>query len=550
MRGIYFILILLVVIPFASSQIQITGSHSNDSVIELGPTTTTSSGGGGSGSNVTSVTGDSCILADPTTGDVVLTFNTSCANVAGSPWTNDSSKTFVKPDYPQTVRINSTAGNLTFTSYNNGSTEFDGGISGRIAVFDSEGNLVPSYLATDESLNLNNVFDINFVQGSGYFIGQLSTSSFLFNKFIDFTFGDNNLTGVVPVIFRAVSADGNGFYYYQGSEDVWYSNERWIFPDINVTSLIRTVRLWATERIDSPIGNFTNISATRINASIGNFSNIQVGSGNVCLSNGTGCMSTGGAGKAGVSPWLFNNSQNMTFNQSYLLNTTHTWNVSQNYQGGGGTAIHILGNSSLKLGNFDNTIYENPSQRTINFQSDFGTRYQTLLGVTYALIGPSRIQFISPVTKADQYLFAYSNVSQNISGTNWRTINWTVVQRNDSQYGVNPSNRTYFNLSLTGDYRIDVEVSTDVISGNARSGTEIRALLWNCTAYNEIEGTSGYGYNRLASVGKDTASATFFARMTFPPICAHPLVIQARTYAGGDEVWTIGKGTRINIERL
>lgn len=73
-------LIFLFVVTFLISLVSAQFGYNNENLPRIVPATETTTTSGGEGSNVTSVTSSTnCILVNPTTGDVILTFNESCA---------------------------------------------------------------------------------------------------------------------------------------------------------------------------------------------------------------------------------------------------------------------------------------------------------------------------------------------------------------------------------------------------------------------------------------------------------------------------------------
>lgn len=77
-------LILLVLLSLTLVSGDLAYNNPNLPRVEDAISTQIISGGSGSGSNVTSVSsGDGCIIVSPITGDVIITFNTSCASTGG-----------------------------------------------------------------------------------------------------------------------------------------------------------------------------------------------------------------------------------------------------------------------------------------------------------------------------------------------------------------------------------------------------------------------------------------------------------------------------------
>lgn len=79
-KSFIFVFIIILFVNQVSSQAVIGSNPTGGGGVIISPPTSTSSGGGGAG-NVTSVVGDSCVLINPTIGDVVVVFNTSCAGI-------------------------------------------------------------------------------------------------------------------------------------------------------------------------------------------------------------------------------------------------------------------------------------------------------------------------------------------------------------------------------------------------------------------------------------------------------------------------------------
>lgn len=85
MKKFLIILGMILLIGFSSAQLGIFGGNKNRDVINL--QSANASSGGGGGGNVTSVTSSTnCITVNPTTGNVVITFNTSCSVASTDTW--------------------------------------------------------------------------------------------------------------------------------------------------------------------------------------------------------------------------------------------------------------------------------------------------------------------------------------------------------------------------------------------------------------------------------------------------------------------------------
>lgn len=83
MKKIFLIFLIIGLIGFSSAQLGIFGGRSNSKVINLQSANASSTGS--TGANVSSVTSSTnCITVNPTTGNVTLTFNSSCAGSGSS----------------------------------------------------------------------------------------------------------------------------------------------------------------------------------------------------------------------------------------------------------------------------------------------------------------------------------------------------------------------------------------------------------------------------------------------------------------------------------
>lgn len=118
----YLVAIFFFLFELASSQVIISSSSNNNGVKIIEPITPSTSGGS-PGANVTSVSSsDNCILVNPNTGNVVLTFNVSCGGIgtisfidAYGPFINVYNNTG-----PNTyIDFDTAQGNATWVAYEN-----------------------------------------------------------------------------------------------------------------------------------------------------------------------------------------------------------------------------------------------------------------------------------------------------------------------------------------------------------------------------------------------------------------------------------------------
>lgn len=114
-KSFIFVFIIILFVNQVSSQAVIGSNPTNGGGVIIAPPTSTSSGSGGAG-NVSSVVGDSCVLINPTIGDVVVVFNTSCAGINQS-YVDDN---FARKNGDNLTNHYEINGTLSITSNNTG----------------------------------------------------------------------------------------------------------------------------------------------------------------------------------------------------------------------------------------------------------------------------------------------------------------------------------------------------------------------------------------------------------------------------------------------
>lgn len=245
-KSILFLLIILV-IPFALAELRIFGGEEIDKVIDL--TTEVQGGGGGSGSNVTSVTSSTnCIVVSPTTGDVILTFNTSCAS-AGAVSSVDEGDNFLIVD-PTTgdviITQNQTTLNATIFSISSQFNETTLILNTNSTLWTYIFNNEPSWLST-----FNSTYAL-------FAYNQTDTFQNPFNQ---------NLNTTSNVTFNHITATGNvtSSGWFNGLFNwVVESLSSYLLPSFNGTALIINFNeTILNTTIDSrSIGDYTNIALT------------------------------------------------------------------------------------------------------------------------------------------------------------------------------------------------------------------------------------------------------------------------------------------------
>jgi len=124
-------------------------------------------------------------------------------------------------------------------------------------------------------------------------------------------------------------------------------------------------------------------------------------------------------------------------------------------------------------------------------------------------------------------------------------ITWELEKRKDSIYTHNTSTEAV-QINITGDYKIIVDLSTDVTSGGGRSISEGRVMRDSGIGYSELTGTRTYMYNRTSTGGENSGSIHFIESLTSGDF----IKVQAQRLSGSSTVSTIANGCRLLIERI
>lgn len=200
-------------------------SLNNKNIPTLGPTSSITSSSS-SGGNVTSVSsGDNCIFVSPTTGDVVVTFNTSC----GGSGSGDGSFNITY----QTFAYNQTTPALNYVrTYYYNKTEINSFNASWISTF----NITYQTWAYNQTTAVfNTILLNNTISQRGVAIGFNSTynatyAQFAYNQTIAINPFNQDLNTTNNPTFNNLTLTGNGFYSKAGIYDVDLSDPllRWI----------------------------------------------------------------------------------------------------------------------------------------------------------------------------------------------------------------------------------------------------------------------------------------------------------------------------------
>lgn len=285
------LLIITILIPFVSSQ-TIIGNSKNNIGISLNPSQITTSTS--SGSNVTSVSsGDGCIFVSPTTGNVIVTFNTSCGSgglstiIALAPYLNSTTS-------GSTVSINFNESRLNSTilleglrnGFNISSNPFD-------QILNTTSNVTFDSINTTKTINQKRSSHLDIYQS----FWNSTTEIF---RLVQYANG---------VLFYGVN---NGAMIISNDD---FTNNIEISEGTNPTRITTSNGFEVQDLATNPLFSFKNATGLRANRIIN-------ASGEIYVNNGTP-----------VSKWLYNQSDG-SYNASYVVDTGDTMTGALNWDFG------------------------------------------------------------------------------------------------------------------------------------------------------------------------------------------------------------------------
>lgn len=346
--------ILLIGIIFASilvtAQININGSSSSNGIINI-ISPTTSSGGSG---NVTSVSsGDNCIFVSPTTGDVVVTFNTSC----GGSGSGDGSFniTYQRFAYNQTTP----ALNYVRTYYYN-KTEINSFNASWISTF----NITYQRFAYNQTTAVfNTVLLNNTIAQYGNLIGFNSTynatyAQFAYNQTRAINPFNQDLNTTNTPTFTGANFFGQILSDIPGGLGTWhrYTVLGGAFPVGFVTSENFVFQISPENGFDLYMGNFS--TSTFVAGNTNGLSQVYSAKSFITQILGAG------------STFETNLSRTTIYGNSTIKGTSHDWAVPNATINA--TGVNIISNHQIYYVNYSlDTLYKNDYGRPILLTTSF-----------------------------------------------------------------------------------------------------------------------------------------------------------------------------------
>lgn len=219
---IIFLALAIFLITFTSAQL----GYNNPKLPRISSPTTISSSSSSSGGNVTSISsGDNCIFVSPTTGDVQITFNTSC----GGSGSGDGSFNITY----QTFAYNQTTPALNYVrTYYYNKTEIDSFNASWISTF----NITYQTWAYNQTTAVfNTILLNNTIAQYGNLIGFNSTynatyAQFAYNQTRAINPFDQDLNTTSNVVFNNLTVNGQSYFSKLGTFDVDLSDPalKWV----------------------------------------------------------------------------------------------------------------------------------------------------------------------------------------------------------------------------------------------------------------------------------------------------------------------------------
>jgi len=122
-------------------------------------------------------------------------------------------------------------------------------------------------------------------------------------------------------------------------------------------------------------------------------------------------------------------------------------------------------------------------------------------------------------------------------------IAWDYVEVINSNYS-HTIGSPVIAFNETGTYKIHVDITTDIVSGNGRSQSQARITKDTGSGFLEIQGTDTYIYNRNVTQGAQTASINGHFNFN----AGDQIQIEVQKVSGTSVLQTKAQSSRISIE--
>ena len=141
---------------------------------------------------------------------------------------------------------------------------------------------------------------------------------------------------------------------------------------------------------------------------------------------------------------------------------------------------------------------------------------------------------------------AYDSAGEVDINSGFTAITWNTEDHKDSSHYTHEGGSSNITLNITRKYKITVDISTYVISGNNPTSTEARLVIDAGGGFTEMLGTKSFIFNRNSSTGHGTTSITKYYSATAGDI----IRLEAQKLSGNNILATCPNGCRIIIENI
>lgn len=283
-------------------------------------------------------------------------------------------------------------------------------------------------------------------------------------------------------------------------------------------SSVASDALWSANKITSQLATKSNASHTHTSSQITNFSSAVSTQSNVSANSAHRANTTTNPHGVTKTQVGLSNVENVKVNLTATTAPTTANNTSQGYSVGSRWIDTVLKKEHVCL---------TATALTATWTE---TTQQTLGGGGGGWF---------PV-----YIFhAYDKGGSTNLTYGYTAVPWDTVELSDAIYS-HVNNSSDITVNANGWFRIEVEMSTEVLYNSSRTTSVARIMRDSGKGFEEVSGSRAHFYNRQNKSGQTSAA---FSR-TIQLAAGDKIRVEASRDSGGGYIYTIANSCRINIE--
>jgi hypothetical protein len=155
------------------------------------------------------------------------------------------------------------------------------------------------------------------------------------------------------------------------------------------------------------------------------------------------------------------------------------------------------------------------------------------------------VTFGSSLTSlSNRYFMAIHTSPISVNSTTYTPVTWNTIKRQDALVYTHSPASANITLLSAGDYNIQIDLSTEILSGNGIFRTISSGIVSKNGT--EIIGSKLFMYNRTNLLGLDTASCKIIENCAVNDV----LSVSVNRFMGNSTVTTVANACRIFIEKI